>query len=201
MKPVRNAEPGLAFQLANLVYSLILSSLLVFMLSFAMPARAQAGANGEALSGWKAEIAPAHLLGSGELNWFGFHIYSAKLWSNNTKFDVDGKFALELTYHKNISRERFVDTSLDEITRLYAEQVSPAQLQRWKQLMQQAFTDVKKGDQLIGVHLPGLGCRFYNSEKMLAEIKDPAFARAFFGIWFDTRSKDRQLRKNLLGIP
>lgn len=211
MKLAPQSEPSWAYQLQTLLYSLLLSSVLVAMLSFAISAHAQPNisqennreSSGESKrdAAWRAEIAPGHLLGSGDLNWFGFHIYSAKLWSSASVFNVDSKFALELTYHKNISRERFVDTSLEEMTRLYGEQFSQAQLQRWKEYMQQAFTDVKKGDQLIGVNLPGIGCRFYNRDKLLAEIKDPAFARAFFGIWFDARSKDRKLRQNLLGAP
>ena len=79
-------------------------------------------------------------------------------------------------------------TSVDEIKRLYGDSISNEVLQGWRTQMEKAFTDVKSGDQLIGVHLPKIGCRFYSRDKLLAEIRDTAFADAFFGIWFDPRS-------------
>ena len=148
---------------------------------------------------WQQDLPQAKVLGSGDLRWFGLYIYSAKLWSESATFDVKSRFALELTYQRNISRERFVDTSIDEIKRLRGDAVNAEVLQRWRLHMEKAFTDVKAGDQLIGVNLPKIGCRFYNREKLLAEIKDTEFADAFFSIWFDPRSKDSELRKKLTG--
>ena len=148
---------------------------------------------------WQQDLPQAKVLGSGDLRWFGLHIYSAKLWSESLVFDAKASFALEITYQKNISRERFVDTSIEEIKRLRGDNVNAAILQRWKAHMETAFTDVKPGDQLIGVNLPKIGCRFYSRDKLLAEIKDTEFAEAFFSIWFDPRSKDNELRKQLMG--
>lgn len=65
--------------------------------------------------------------------------------------------------------------------------------------MEKAFIDVKSGDQLIGVYLPGTGCRFYSQQTLLAEIPDESFANAFFSIWLDPRTKDNNLRQQLLG--
>lgn len=150
---------------------------------------------------WRQEMPQAKLIGSGELRWFGLRIYSAKLWSETLRFDPKASFALELTYQRNITRERFVDTSIDEIKRLRGDTLSPEILQRWRLHMEKAFTDVKSGDQLIGVFIPQVGTRFYSSDKLLAEIRDGDFSDAFFAIWFDPRSKDSDLRKNLMGIP
>ena len=65
--------------------------------------------------------------------------------------------------------------------------------------LEKAFVDVKSGDQLIGVYLPGIGCRFYSQQALLAEIPDEIFANAFFSIWLDPRTKDSNLRQQLLG--
>lgn len=151
---------------------------------------------------WREQLPQARAIGSGDLRWFGLKIYTARLWSEQTRFDPESStspFALELTYHRSISREQFVKTSLDEITRLFANRYSAATLKRWEADMQRAFTDVNAGDQLIGVYLPEVGCRFYNSRQLLAEIRDPEFAKAFFAIWFDERTKDTGLRSQLLG--
>lgn len=148
---------------------------------------------------WREHIPQAQAIGSGDLRWFGLRIYTAKLWSEKKPFDLNAPFALELTYHRNISREQFVETSLDEIKRLFGTRYNAETLKRWEGEMQRAFTDVKEGDQLIGVFIPNEGSRFYSRNKLLADIRDPEFAKAFFAIWFDARSKDKDLRAQLLG--
>jgi hypothetical protein len=148
---------------------------------------------------WRDDVPNAKLIGSGDLRWMMLHIYSAELYMEEPVFDPQKKFALVLTYHKSISRDRFVETSLDEIKRLKGQTVDGETLKKWKGYMDSAFTDVKSGDQLIGVHLPNIGCRFYSKDKLLTEISDPAFADAFFSIWFDPRSRDKDLRKKLTG--
>jgi len=150
-------------------------------------------------AGWRDDLPRAHLQGSAGLRWFGLKIYDAALWSAATPFDPAQPFALELTYQRSISRTRIVQTSIDEIRRLFGDRYSDEQLQRWEADMARAFTDVNEGDQLTGVYLPGIGCRFYSRTRLLAEVRDAEFARAFFAIWLDPRTRDAQLRNRLLG--
>lgn len=150
-------------------------------------------------AGWRDDLSQAHLQGSAGLRWFGLKIYDAALWSGATPFDPVQPFALELTYRRSISRARIVQTSMDEIRRLFGDRYSEEQLQRWEADMTRAFVDVNEGDQLTGVHLPGIGCRFYSRTRLLAEVRDAEFARAFFAIWLDPRTRDTQLRNRLLG--
>ena len=150
---------------------------------------------------WRDDLPQAILSGSGELRWFGLQIYSATLWSSTAPFDASQPFALELTYARQISRARLVQTSIDEIRRMSGARYTQAQYSHWQEWMEQAFSDVNEGDQLIGVFLPGQGCRFYNQTQLLAQVPDPDFAQAFFNIWLDPRSKDVQLRKHLTGVP
>ena len=148
---------------------------------------------------WRDDLPQAHLQGSAGLRWFGLKVYDAALWSAAAPFDPAQPFALELTYQRSISRTRIVQTSIDEIRRLSEGRYSDQQLQRWEADMARAFTDVNEGDQLTGVYLPGIGCRFYSRTRLLAEVRDAEFARAFFAIWLDPRTRDTQLRNRLLG--
>ncbi|WP_374361965.1 chalcone isomerase family protein [Pseudoduganella danionis] len=148
---------------------------------------------------WRDELPAAIRLGGGELRWFGFRIYHATLWAEQQPFQPQRPFALQLQYHRNISRERLVDTSLDEIRRLSRKLPDSATLNRWRNTLLQAFTDVAPGDELIGVYRPGQGMRLYNQRQLLAEIDDAALAQAFFAIWLDERSHDQGLRQQLLG--
>ena len=156
-------------------------------------------ANNAQADEWRKNFTQTKLIGSGELRWFGFSIYTAKLWQEATPFNPKSSFALEINYQRSISKQRFVDTSIDEMQRLHGDSISKEIMNKWRKYMESAFTDVQSGDQLIGVFLPNIGCRFYNQNKLLAEIADKEFAQAFFSIWFDPKSKDQALRESLMG--
>lgn len=149
---------------------------------------------------WRESLPDARVVGQGDLRVFGFRIYTARLWSGQAPFDPGAPFALELTYHRSISREQFVSTSLEEIRRVSRRPISDEQLRRWEAELSLAFIDVEPGDRITGLYLPGRGCRFYAGERLLREIDDPALASAFFDIWLDPRSRDPDLRRQLLGI-
>ncbi|HEY6610864.1 MAG TPA: chalcone isomerase family protein [Pseudomonas sp.] len=152
-----------------------------------------------ALANWQEAVPEARVVGAGELRLFGFRIYSARLWSPAQPLAADTPFALELTYHRAISRDDLVAASVKEIRRLSGGAVSAAQLAEWQGQMQQAFVDVAPGAQITGVHLPGRGARFYVGQQLQHEVRDRAFAAAFFAIWLDPRTRNPELRAQLLG--
>ncbi|MNZ98404.1 hypothetical protein D3C78_1176860 [compost metagenome] len=152
-----------------------------------------------ALANWQESLPEARVVGAGELRLFGLRIYSARLWSPAQPLAPDSPFALELTYHRAISREQLVDASVREIRRLYGDAVSAVQLAGWRGQMLQAFVDVEPGSRITGVHLPGQGARFYVGRELKHEVRDQEFARAFFAIWLDPRTRNPELRAQLLG--
>ena len=148
---------------------------------------------------WRADVQPAQLVGEGDFSVFGFRLYRAQLWSEHVPVNYDEPFALHLVYTRSITRERFADTGIHEIRRQAAAPIPQETLERWHADMMRGLTDVEPGDQLSAVFLPGKGVRFYAGERQTAEIDDPAFARAFFGIWLDPSTRALKLRMQLLG--
>ena len=148
---------------------------------------------------WRSQVPDAQLVGQGELRLFVFRIYSARLLGPAARFSLEQPFALELTYHRAISRDDLVDVSLEQITRQTDISVSAEQLRVWQAEMQKAFVDVDSGQQIIGVFLPGEGCQFYAGDRLQHTISDPLFAQAFFAIWLGTDTSEPKLRKQLLG--
>lgn len=145
-------------------------------------------------TGWLAK-------GSGVLKFFGFKAYDATLWltaSSGGKFSVDRPFALEIVYNTYIKASDINNTSLIEMARISG--ASPEQVKAWSAFMTGMFTDVKTGDRLIGVHLPGAGARFFLNGKPLGETTDPQFSEAFFKIWLDAKARKPELRAALLGL-
>jgi hypothetical protein len=130
--------------------------------------------------------------GSGELRRFGFLVYEASLWAG-----PDPKappLALELTYKRDIAGQRIVDASVDQMRGLGA---SDQQLAEWALAMRRIFPDVKPGDQIVGVYRPG-SATFYFNRREIGQIRDPDFARYFFGIWLDSKTSEPGLRSRLL---
>lgn len=157
-------------------------------------------ATGLAQADWRQALPEARLVGSADYSFFGFRLYSARLWSPTAPLAVDAPFALELTYHRTIERDDLVAASLKEIRRTAGDRVSEAQLQAWAEQMRQAFVDVEPGQRITGVFLPGQGARFYFGDQLTHAVDDRAFARAFFDIWLSPRTREPERREELLGL-
>lgn len=138
-------------------------------------------------------------LGSGDMSWFGLDLYRATLWVSGEAAGTPAPpLALVLEYRRAIPAERIVRASEEEMRRLGA---GEADLARWTAAMRALFPDVAPGDTLTGIHLPGGGARFYFREQRLGDIAEAEFARHFFAIWLDPRTRAPRLRGALLQAP
>ena len=143
-------------------------------------------------------------IGSGEMRWFGMEIYDARLLNGNGTFGeaMDaGPVALEITYRRNISRERLVRTTAREWRRLDRELGLPDQsrVDHWLAELQEIWPDVGPGDQIIAITQPDGATHFHGTGGPLGVIDDPAFGPAFLGIWLHPGTRAPDLRIALLG--
>lgn len=136
--------------------------------------------------------------GTGALRFFGFKVYDASLWlpQSGAPFDFKRPFALDIRYSTGVKGTDIANTSLIEMQRISPS--SPEQITRWSKLLNDFFVDVKAGDRLVGVHVPGAGVRFFLNGKLIGETADIAFSEAFFRIWLDAKTKRPELRTALL---
>ena len=172
-------------------------AVLLIALLCALGARAQAPAAPAEVT---AELPGARLQGSGRLRFLGLRIYDAHLWAGAQPVATDWSatpFALELLYARELKGEQIAERSLAEMKR--QGDIAAETAQRWLALMKQLFPDVKAGDRITGVNLPGIGARFFVNGALRGEPKDVDFARLFFGIWLSPRSSEPALREALLG--
>ena len=145
-------------------------------------------------------LGDARPAGSGRLTWFGLHVYDARLFVPRAGFDArrfaDHRFALELTYARRLDGRAIAERSDSEIGRLGL--ATEEQRARWLKSMTALFPDVRAGQQLAGINVPGRGAEFYLDGRLLGRIDDPAFGAAFFAIWLDARTTAPELRASLL---
>ncbi len=136
-------------------------------------------------------------LGAGTMRWFGLHVYDAALWVRDASWDSADTFALDIVYGRDITGKALAESSITEMKRVgFTDETRHA---RWLPAMVRMFPDVGRGDRLVGLNLKGGGAAFFNQDRSLGTIDDPVFARAFFAIWLDPRTREPQLRNRLLG--
>jgi hypothetical protein len=139
-------------------------------------------------------------VGRGELRWLGFDVYEASLWTPDGRYDGLGAgeaVALSLWYPRRFSRDELLKITTGEWERLGLG--DPAARERWAAQLRRIWRDVRRGDNLTAVVLPGGETRFYDASRLLGRVEDPAFGPAFLSIWLDARSAVRDLRTQLLG--
>jgi len=177
--------------------SLLLLGHMLGLLVCVLPAHAASDAVPPHVS---MELGDARLSGQGSFRWFGLKIYDARLWVEKSGFQpghpVTAKLVLDLGYARDLYGKRIAQSSIDEISQLGFG--NALQHHMWLEKMTALFPDVHEGTHISGVHLPGRGARFYLDGKLLGEIDDPEFARAFFSIWLDERTSASKLREQLL---
>lgn len=171
---------------------------LVFAVMLAVTAASARALNAPPLPPQVLELAPnLKVQGGGELTFFGISVYDGYYWSPTRGWSQDGPFALDLHYHRALDGAKIAERSVSEIAKLgYG---TTEQRSRWAEEMRRMFPDVRRGDRLTGVNLPGGVVRYFLNGKSIGEIADPGFARAFFGIWLDPKTSQLDFRQLLLG--
>jgi hypothetical protein len=139
-------------------------------------------------------------VGHGRLRWFGADIYQASLWSADGRApgaDGERALALSLAYERRFSRSELIRITAGEWQRLA---LAGAETRaRWAVLLEGLWPDVRPGDTLTAIVLPGAETRFYDGRGPIGRIADPAFGPAYLAIWLDPRTAVRELRGELLG--
>jgi hypothetical protein len=135
------------------------------------------------------------------LRFFGLDIYQASLWVP-AGFDParwqQQTFALQLTYLRDLQGRAIAQRSVAEMRRQDTWDETLAD--PWEARMAALFPDVRRGDRITGLHLPGRGARFVHNGRERGEVADPRFARLFFGIWLAPQTSEPALRMALLGL-
>jgi hypothetical protein len=175
------------------------SCLLAAGLALAGPAQSQAVTPSAPVE-LAADLPQARLQGSGRLRFLGLRIYDIRLWAGASPVSAQWAgvpLALELEYARNLEGAQIAERSLVEMRR----QAEPAAdiAERWLSAMKRVFPDVREGDRITGLNLPGQGARFFHNGRLRGDVLDIEFARLFFGIWLSPRTSEPALREALLG--
>lgn len=142
----------------------------------------------------KSMMGQAQLQGLGRLNFWGLHVYDVNLYRGATKDSQE--FALELKYQRSFSGEAIANRTVEEMKNLG---IADAQATSWGKELTSIFPNVDPGQTITAIYIPKQGTSFFYESKKLAQIQGADFAKAFFGIWLDSKTSVPKLRADLLG--
>ena len=144
------------------------------------------------------ELPAVTAVGSHRFRFLTLHVYDATLWSPEARVALDAPFALDLRYAMSLRGRDLARRSVEEMRKQGFR--DEGALARWQVEMDRVFPDIREGDRLVGVHVPGFGARFHNARGPVGAVADPEFARAFFAIWLGERTSEPAMRRDLLGL-
>ncbi|MCH8537104.1 MAG: chalcone isomerase family protein [Alkalimonas sp.] len=139
------------------------------------------------------------LVGEGNFRYFLWNLYEARLYSEQGDFNDYQQSApvlLELTYQRSITKQQFIDATIDQWQHLA--QSSEDQQQQWAEQLQSIWQDVSKGDRLAALLQPDMSVEFFMNDQPTGRIDDSAFGPAFFDIWLHPDTSAPGLRRRLL---
>jgi hypothetical protein len=142
----------------------------------------------------KSMMGQTQLQGLGRLNFWGFHVYDANLYRGAAKDSQE--FALELKYQRAFSGEAIANRTADEMKSLG---VADAQATYWGKELAGILPNVEPGQTIAAVYIPKQGTSFFYEGRKISQIQGADFAKAFFGIWLDSKTSVPKLRTELLG--
>lgn len=138
-----------------------------------------------------------NLLGYGRMRKWIWDAFDVSLWITGDTWSWNEPFVLELRYVRSFDGEEIVEGTRNQWEHLGY--TNEAQLELWLKQLIGIFPNVKVGDQLAGVYLPGRETHFFHNGQPIGTMSDPAFGPAFFAIWLDPKSSESTLREELLG--
>jgi Chalcone isomerase-like len=149
---------------------------------------------------FRARVQEAQWAGSGVMRFWGLEIYQAELWvTPGFKPDDYARhaLALQLTYRRSFSAADIAKHSLQEMQR--GRTMDRQLSQVWEEQLRTVLPDVRAGDRITGIHMPGQGASFWLNGQWRGDIRDTDFSERFFGIWLAASTSEPGLRQALLG--
>jgi hypothetical protein len=107
----------------------------------------------------------------------------------------DKQFALVINYNKNISKQRLVEASIQQIKK--HNQLTETDSQNIVKKLSEIFPEVKKGDQISAAYFQGIITLEHN-QKRIGIISEPIFTKQFINIWLNPQNEFKEMRFDLV---
>lgn len=137
--------------------------------------------------------------GRGTVYKFVIPAYDISLWVNEGKeWSYDQLFALEVKARWNVEKKEMLDSTIEVMKRNSC--LTEDQEKKYTSFLNSFYPDLKEGDLVTVVYVPGQKILFYHNSQLLKESSDMVFARAFCDIWLSPKTKYDSARRAMLGL-
>ncbi|MEJ7137408.1 chalcone isomerase family protein [Amphibiibacter pelophylacis] len=145
---------------------------------------------------------PTASIGPVRVTYWGIHAYDITLWKR-ASFDLAHYEQHDLILQLAFARDFL---SADLARRASAKMADLARWgsatrEQWRQTLASLIPDIKRGDILSIEHRADQGVQLRLNNRPLGSINDPAFARAYLGLWLSSDPADGALRRAVMRPP
>jgi hypothetical protein len=106
-------------------------------------------------------------------------------------------FALIINYNINIKRQKFAESSLEEINRYY--DLSEKKKKNYYNQLLNIFVNVEPKDQIAAIYNPSGTTTFFYNQKQTGKITNKTFSKIFLNIWLHPKAHYKDMMQDLLG--
>lgn len=139
----------------------------------------------------------AELVGKGRFQILFWNMFDAALYASHGSWSDEQPFALSLSFHRDLSSDRLVDKSIEQMRQLGV--TNEARLSHWSKQLTTILPDVDDGTTITGVVDEDGHTRFYENGNPIGLIRDQAFSKHFLDLWLGEKASLPKLRAQLLG--
>lgn len=144
-----------------------------------------------------AALESMELVGEARMQVLFWNIYDAQLYAPDGKWSPDDSYALSLTYLRDLQGLKIAERSIQEMRKQgFSDERT---LARWYEILASIIPDVGDQSEIVGLADENAHTRFYLDDQLIGEVAEPAFTRAFFGIWLGDKTSEPEFRNQLLG--
>jgi hypothetical protein len=135
-------------------------------------------------------------VGDTRLTVYFWDVYDATLFSPSGSYGQSQRYALLLSYLRDIDADDLIDTTKEEWDDL---DLDASQHDRWLAQLKDIWPDIEEGNCLLLLETEAGFAEFYQGERLLGTIKDEAFTQQFLAIWLSKNSRFQDERNELIG--
>lgn len=135
-------------------------------------------------------------VGDTRLTVYFWDVYDATLFSPSGSYGAPQRYALLLSYLRDISADDLIETTKEEWDDL---NLDASQHDSWLAQLKDIWPDIEEGDCLLLLETDEGFAEFYQGESLLGTIKDKKFTQQFLAIWLSENSRFQEERNELIG--
>jgi len=132
-------------------------------------------------------------------SFFGISLYTGTLYTPDAEpFNIEGTFALTLTYLRSFKKKTLIKSTINEINRIEA--LTAEKEKELVGFLSNCFVDVSSGDRITALANNKDNISFFYNGKQQCNLGMTNIRKSFFNIWLGNNTRDVEGSLRLQGL-